>query len=60
MDIIENYHKKAKFLKNYNKFWILQNTEPILDKIKNIKRRKGAKSISTYDFSTLYTKRPHD
>ena len=57
---IENYHKKAKFLKNYNKFWILQNTEPILDKIKNINRRKGAKSISTYDFSTLYTKLPHD
>ena len=57
---IENYHKKAKFLKNYNKFWILQNTEPILNIIKKINRRKGAKSISTYDFSTLYTKLPHD
>ena len=57
---IENFHKKAKFLKNYNKFWILQNTEPILDIIKNINRRKRAKSISTYDFSTLYTKLPHD
>jgi hypothetical protein len=57
---IENYHKKAKFLKNYNKFWILQNTEPILDIIKTINKRKGAKSISTYDFSTLYTKLPHD
>ena len=57
---IENYHKKAKFLKNYNKFWVLENTEPILDKIKSINRRKGAKSISTYDFSTLYTKLPHN
>ena len=57
---IENFHKKAKFLKNYNKFWILQNIEPILDTIKNINRRKGAKCISTYDFSTLYTKLPHD
>ena len=57
---IENFHKKAKFLKNYNKFWILQNTEPILDIIRTINRRKGAKSISTYDFSTLYTKLPHD
>ena len=57
---IENYHKKAKFLKNYNKFWILQNTEPILDIIKTINKRKGAKSISTYDFSTQYTKLPHD
>ena len=57
---IENFHKKAKFLKNYNKFWVLQNTEPVLDIIKNINRKKGAKSIATYDFSTLYTKLPHD
>jgi len=57
---IENFHTKAKFLKNYNKFWILQNTEPMLDIIRNINRRKGAKSISTYDFSTLYTKLPHN
>ena len=28
--------------------------------IKRINRKKGAKSISTYDFSTLYTKLPHD
>ena len=57
---IENFHKKAKFLKNYNKFWVLQNIEPVLDIIKNINRKKGAKSIATYDFSTLYTKLPHD
>ena len=56
---IENFHKKAKFLRNYNKFWVLQNIEPILDIIKKINRKKSAKSISTYDFSTLYTKLPH-
>ena len=28
--------------------------------LKNINRKKRAKSISTYDFSTLYTKLPHD
>ena len=56
---IENFHKKAKFLNNYNKFWVLQNIEPILDIIKKINRKKSAKSISTYDFSTLYTKLPH-
>ena len=57
---IENFHKKAKFLSNYNKFWVLQNTEPVLDIIKQINRKKGAKYIATYDFSTLYTKLPHD
>ena len=57
---IDNFHKKAKFLSNYNKFWILQNTEPVLNSIKRINRKKGAKSISTYDFTTLYTNLPHD
>ena len=57
---IENFHKNAKYLKNYNKFWVLQNSEPILQTLKHINKKKNAKSISTYDFSTLYTKLPHD
>ena len=57
---IENFHKKAKFLSNYNKFWVLQNPDPVLSSIKKINRKKGAKSIATYDFSTLYTKLPHN
>ena len=57
---IDNFHKKAKFLSNYNKFWILQNTEPVLNSIKRINRKKGAKSISTYDFTTIYTNLPHN
>ena len=57
---IENFHSKAKFLSNYNKFWVLQNPDPVLASIKRINRKKGAKSIATYDFSTLYTKLPHD
>ena len=57
---IENFHKKAKFLSNYNKFRVIQNPDPILESIRRINRKKGAKSIATYDFSTLYTKLPHD
>ena len=57
---IENFHKKAKFLSNYNKFWVIQNPNPLLDSIRRINRKKRAKSIATYDFSTLYTKLPHD
>ena len=55
----ENFHKKAKFLSNYNKFWVLENVEPIIHALKHINRKSNAKSISTYDFSTLYTKIPH-
>ena len=57
---IENFHKKSKFLSNYNKFWVLQNPDPVISSIKKINRKKSAKSIATYDFSTLYTKLPHE
>ena len=57
---ILNFHKNAKFLSNYNKFWVLQNVDPVLEKLKAINKRKNAKSIATYDFSTLYTTIPHN
>ena len=57
---ILNFHKNAKFLSNYNKFWVLQNVDPVLEKLKAINKRKNAKSIATYDFSTLYTSIPHN
>ena len=57
---IENFHKNEKFLKNYNKFWVIQNVDPIIDILQKINKRKRAKTIATYDFSTLYTNIPHD
>ena len=32
----------------------------MISSIKKINRKKGAKSIATFDFSTLYTKLPHE
>ena len=57
---IENFHIKAKFLANYNKFWIIQNSDPVLHSINKINKKNNAKLISTFDFSTLYTKVPHN
>ena len=57
---IEKFHRKSKLLSNYNKFWVLQNVEPLIENINIINRKKKAKSIPTYDFSTLYTILPHD
>ena len=56
---VESFHQKAKFLSNYNKFWVLQNSDPVISILQTINRKKNAKSIATYDFSTLYTKLPH-
>ena len=57
---IENFHCKSKFLSNCSKFWVLQNVDPVIENINIINRKKKAKSIATYDFSTLYTTLPHD
>ena len=57
---VQNYHAKCTFYKNYNKFWVLQNSFPLIQKLDEINQKKKAKEISTFDFSTLYTKLPHD
>ena len=38
----------------------MQNNRPVIDVMTKLNARKKAKSISTFDFSTLYTKLPHD
>ena len=57
---IERYHQKGKICSGINKFWVIQNSKPIIQSINNLNKRKVAKSLSTFDFSTLYTKIPHD
>ena len=57
---VRNFHKKTYFYKNYNRFWVIENTSPVIDKLTQINAKRGAKDVSTYDFSTLYTKLPHD
>ena len=57
---VERFHSNAKYLSNYNKFWVLQNADPVIAALKHINRKKRAKSISTYDFSTLCTKLSHN
>ena len=57
---IDTYHKKAYYLSGAKTFWVIQNNSLPLECIKKISKRKNAKQISTFDFSTLYTKVPHD
>lgn len=52
------YCEKAYQNSGINLFWSIKNSNEILNKLQN----KGfqASTISTYDFSTLYTTLPHD
>ena len=57
---VQNFHLKGRFFSGVKHFWVIQDKQPVIKSIKNINKRRCAKSISTYDFSTLYTKIPHD
>ena len=56
---IRNFHLKSLFYKNYHLFWVIENSFPIIEKLDSINKTRSAKNISTYDFSTLYTKLTH-
>ena len=57
---LENFHHKNQFYCQYKKFWVIKNSMKVISDLDKINKRKNAKSISTFDFTTLYTKIPHD
>ena len=57
---IESFHNKSLFYSNYKKFWVVQNSFPIIEKLDKLNKNGNAKNISTFDFSTLYTTLPHN
>ena len=57
---IETYNKKCQFFTGVNTFWVTLNNQPVIRKMNKINLNKRAKCITTFDFSTLYTKIPHD
>lgn len=42
-----------------NKYWIIDSSQPILDSLSDMNKTCTAKSITTYDFTSLYTALPH-
>ena len=57
---IEKYNDKTFFYSYVKTFWVIQNNEKVITSINKLNKRRSIKSISTFDFSTLYTKIPHD
>ena len=54
------YHKKTYYLSGAKTFCVIQNNSLLLECINKINKRKNSKQISTFNFSTLYKKIPHD
>ena len=57
---VERYHTKGKVWSGIKTFWTIQNSYPLISSINKLNKNKVAKSMSTFDFWTLYTKIPHD
>ena len=56
----QNFYDKSRFYSSFNQFWVIENSKPVLEKIQKINDKSNAKIISTFGFSTLYTKLPHE
>ena len=57
---VEKYSDKCRFFTGVNTFWVIQNNRPVIDTINKLNKRNKAKSISAFDFSTLYANLLHD
>ena len=57
-DRLTELEKKTVQLSGKNLFWSIKNSGEVLNKLKS--RGFRATSLSTYDFSTLYTTLPHN
>ena len=57
---IQTYSDKCRFFTGVNTFRVVQNNKPVIDAINGLNKRKKATSVSNFDFSSLYTKLPHN
>ena len=57
---VKRYHTKGKVWLGIKTFWTIQNSYHVISSINKLHKRKAAKSMSTFDFSMLYTKILHD
>ena len=56
---VERYHTKGEVWSEIKTFWTIQDSNPVISNINKLSERKAEKSMSTFDFSMLYTKIPH-
>ena len=57
---IQTYNDKCRFFTGVNTFWVVQKNKPVIDAMNGLSKRRKTTSVSTFDFSTLYTKLPHN
>ena len=54
------YYKKAGYFTGLKQFWPIDSHDEVVNTLNRLSNKNKSVSISTFDFSTLYTKIPHD
>ena len=57
---VQKNYRKSLFCTCFKKFFVVENSFPIVTKLNKINTKKKAKSISNFDFTKLYLTIPHD
>ena len=57
---VESFHRKSLFSTCFKNFWVVENSFPIVTKLNKINSKNKAETISTFDFTPLYTTIPHN
>ena len=57
---LRRYYHVAEFYSGIKHFWVIDNNSDVVATLDKISAKGKARSVSTFDFSTLYTKIPHD
>ena len=56
---VKKYHERSQYFSGIKSFWVIDNNINVINTLKSLSKRNRAKQLSTFDFSTLYTKIPH-
>ena len=56
---VKKYHESSQYFSGIKSFWVIDNNINVINTLKSLSKRNRAKQLSTFDFSTLYTKIPH-
>ena len=55
---LKRYCEKVKYYTGIQRYWIIESNLEVLEDIMTVNSKQNAKSIKTFDFSTLYTTIP--
>ena len=57
---VHAHYRVLRYYTGLNFLWVIDNNADVSSAMDRISKKGNARSVSTFDFSTLYTKIPHN